>query len=118
MNVRRLYIGFVERSQADEDDAIAGAGIVARQRHEALRATRDALAFAAVGWCIDHLAPAGQELNTIRFDHCIQHKGTAGFPLAPTAVTAMNEERFAGYAVTNVAAAAAALLGSRRHVGG
>src|SRR5450432_1576604 len=118
MHVRLLGIRFVERSHPHEAHAIAGAGIVTPQCHEALRATRDALALAAVGRRIDHLNAAGQQLNAIRLDHCVQYKGAAGFPLAPTAMATVHEEWLAGHAIANVAAAAAALLGSRRYFAG
>jgi hypothetical protein len=117
MNIRNLRIRIIERAHAHEAHGIAGTGIVAPQCHEALWATCHTLAPAAIGRRVNHLNLSFQELNAFGFDHCVQYKSTAGLALAPTAVTAVHEERFAADAVTNVTAGAAAFLRSGRIVG-
>jgi hypothetical protein len=49
------------------------------------------LTLAAVGWDIDDVDIALQQLHTIGFDHGIEGKRRSCFPLAPSAMAAMNE---------------------------
>jgi hypothetical protein len=91
VDVGRKILGFIERSDTQEANGLAGSGIVAPQGNFAYRAPGDPLTLAALGRRVDDGDVALQQLQSIRFDHGIECKRATGLSLAPTAVTAMNE---------------------------
>ena len=109
MNVGRKRSGFVQSPDADEVQRVPGTGIIAPHGDETFGASGDSLTLAAIGRGIDDNDLACQDLHTIRLDHRIQRKGRPGFPLAPTAMAAVNNQGFARHAISNLAAGATAL---------
>ncbi len=106
MNIRRQPIRFVERPNPHEADRIARTRIVAPERHPAHSAANDLLAFATVARRVDTLNLACQMLQATRLNHRVQSKRGSGLPLAPSAVTAVNEQGNSAHAITNRAASA------------
>jgi hypothetical protein len=82
---------FIESTDPDKTNGLAGARIVAPHRDGAFWAARNSLPLAAIGWDIDDGDIALQQFHTIGFDHGIEGKRRTGFSLAPTAMAAMNE---------------------------
>src|SRR5215467_9020010 len=113
MDVRRQAIRFIERTHTNEADSVAGSSVVAPNSDAALRTAGNLLALATVGRCVDDLNFSLEHLHTIRFNQRVQGKRCARLPLAPTAVTAMDEQRSCRHAIAHETAGAAAVEESR-----
>jgi hypothetical protein len=65
----------------------------------ALRAARDLLTFAAVGWRVDNFDFTLKKFDAIGLNHRVQRKRSSRFALAPAAMTAMDKQGFAYHAI-------------------
>ena len=92
MNVRRHVVRIIQRSHPQEVDRVFGGGVIAPQGDAAIRAARKFLSLSAGRWQGFGHRRAFGHLHPVRFDQGIDGKGRAGFPLAPSAMTAMHEE--------------------------
>lgn len=94
MDIRRHRIGIVECSDPKETDCFTGQRIMAPQRDMAFWTARNRLALAALRWRIDKNDIALKELHPVTLNKRVLGKCRPGFPLAPSAMAAMNEHRF------------------------
>jgi hypothetical protein len=109
VDVGRQAVGFVERTDANEADSVAGSSVVAPNSNAATRTAGDLLALATVGRGVDDLNFSLEYLHTIGFNQRVQGKGCAGLPLAPTAMAAMDEQRPCRHAIAHETTSAAAV---------
>jgi hypothetical protein len=109
VDVRRQAVRFIERTDANEVDSVAGSSVVAPNRDATPRTAGDFLALATISWCVDNLNFSLEYLHTIGFNQRVQGKRCAGLPLARTAVAAMDEQRPCGHAIAHETASAAAV---------
>src|SRR5690606_33135830 len=110
--------GLVERAHAHEADRVAGARVAAPDRDAALRAARDHLALAALGWREHDFRLFGERDDPIGLDQRIERERGAALALAPAAVAAVDEQRRALEAIADRPAGAAAFdreRSGRRH---
>jgi hypothetical protein len=91
VDVWRETVRFIERTDTNEADSVAGSSIVAPDCDATPRTAGNLLALATVRWCIDDFNFSLEQLHTIGLNQRVQGKGCAGLPLAPTAVAAMDE---------------------------
>jgi hypothetical protein len=108
VDVRSQAIRVVQGPDSYKMNAFAHARIVAPQGDPAYWTSVDLLALPTLRWGVDDLHAPAQELDSVCFDQGIQDKSRARLPLAPPAVTAVNEKGRGGQVVSNVAAGAAA----------
>ena len=111
-----VYIGWqviwrVKRADANESDDGARTRIVAPYRHPAFWAACDLLPLPAVRGRVDDLRLRTQMNYVICFDHGIQCERRTALPLAPTTMTAMDEQRWLNHTIADHAAIAAPVEG-------
>jgi hypothetical protein len=110
VDIRRQTIRFVEGTDPHEANGIAAATVIAPDGDATPRTAGDYLTFAAVGWRVDAFHLSREQLDAIGLDERVQRERRACFALAPSAMTAMNEQGFRSHAVPQVPASAAALV--------
>jgi len=109
-------VGFVECADADESNERASTRVMAPHSDATRGATGDLLTVATFGRCEDQLRLRTQHRDSIGLDHRIECERRSTLALAPTAVTAVHEQRSGFHAIANVAAVAAAF--ERKQGGG
>ena len=107
-----MYIGWqviwrIERAYPNEPNDGARTRIVAPYGHAALRAARDLLPLSTVRGRVDDLRLCTHVNHVICLDHGIQREGRTAFPLAPTTMAAMYEQRLPYHTIADNAAIAA-----------
>ena len=107
MNVGRQVIWCVERAYPNEPDDGTRTRIVAPYGHPALGTARDLLPLSAVRGRVDDLRLRTEMNHVICLDHGVQREGRTAFPLAPTTVAAMYEQRWLHHAIADNATIAA-----------
>src|SRR5215469_12251134 len=105
--VGRQVVWRVERAYPNKPDHGARTRIVAPYCNPAFWTARDLLSLAAVRRRIDDLWLRTQMNHVICLDHGVQCEGRTAFPLAPTAMAAMYNQRLLHHAIADNAAIAA-----------
>lgn len=106
MYIGRQVIWCIQRAHPNEPNDWARTRIVAPYGHPAFGTARDFLPLAAIRGRIDDLWLHTQMNQVICLDHGIQCERRTAFPLAPTTMTAMYNERLLFHTIADDAAIA------------